>query len=58
MSVAKGRVEELIELSRVTQKMTFQQKLKLMEETSRLLKKGRPMKEVLQLADEARRRTR
>ena len=58
MSVAKGRVEELIELSRVTQKMTFQQKLKLMEETSRLLKKGRPMKEVLQLSDEARRRTR
>ncbi len=58
MHMAKRRVEELVELSKITQKMTFKQKLRLMEESARLLRKGRSMKEVLQLADKTRGKTR
>jgi len=51
MSMAKNRVEELVELSKTTRKMTFKQKLKLMDETAHLLRKGRSMKKILQRAD-------
>ena len=47
-----GRAGELIELSRVTRRMTFEQKLRLMEEAARILRKGRSMKDVLRQADE------
>lgn len=56
--MSKREVDELIELSKVAQRMTFKHKLKLMNEAAQLLRKNRPMKEVLDAADRVWRKAR
>jgi hypothetical protein len=44
----KSRIDELLNLSKYFERLTFREKLKLMEEAADLLRKGRPMREVLE----------
>ncbi|MEM3402535.1 MAG: hypothetical protein QW179_00450 [Candidatus Hadarchaeales archaeon] len=57
MGPLKSRLEELIELSRKFQKLSFREKLKLMDEDLKALKKAhgnRPIGEIVRMLDKAR----
>jgi len=51
----KDRIDDLVDLSRRFSKLTFTQKLELLEEAAELLRKGRPMKAVLEEAGRGKR---
>lgn len=59
MSVTRDRVGELIKLSEQFRKLTFRQKLELMGEDIRILRRahgGKSPKEILQFIDDIKRR--